>query len=54
MTHEDLDGRLVPATAPYGWCLVVRPDRTVLHDGPSKEADRIVQESLKLLGSTAA
>jgi 3-(3-hydroxy-phenyl)propionate hydroxylase len=54
MMHEDLDGRLVPATAPYGWCLVVRPDRTVLHDGPSHEADRIVQESLKLLGTPAA
>jgi 3-(3-hydroxy-phenyl)propionate hydroxylase len=52
--HEDLAGGLVPEAAPYGWCLVVRPDRTVLHDGPAQDADRIVQESLKVLGSPAA
>ena len=51
--HEDLEGRLVPQAAPYGWCLVVRPDRTVLHDGPAQDANRILQESLKLLGSPA-
>ncbi len=49
--HEDLEGRLLPGLAPHGWCLVVRPDRTVLHDGPVADADRIVRESLRLLGS---
>jgi 3-(3-hydroxy-phenyl)propionate hydroxylase len=54
VTHEDLEGRLVPGAAPHGWCLAVRPDRTVLHDGPAQDADRIVRESLSLLGSPAA
>jgi 3-(3-hydroxy-phenyl)propionate hydroxylase len=38
------------------WCVVVRPDRTVLHDGPLAEADRVLRESLALLagGSNAA
>lgn len=48
---EDLDNRLVPGGAPYGWCAVVRPDRTILHDGPVGDADRIVRESLALLGN---
>jgi 3-(3-hydroxy-phenyl)propionate hydroxylase len=52
--HEDVGGGLVPGTARLGWCLVVRPDRTVLHDGPAEDADRIVSESLRLLGSPAA
>lgn len=49
--YEDLDGRLVPGAAPYGSCLVVRPDRTILHDGPAGDADRIVRESLDILGA---
>jgi 3-(3-hydroxy-phenyl)propionate hydroxylase len=53
-SHEDLDGRVVPGAAPHGWCLVVRPDRTILHDGPVREADRLVRESLRLLGTPAA
>ena len=48
--YEDLDNRLVPGGAPYGWCAVLRPDRTVLHDGPIADADRIVRESLAVLG----
>lgn len=49
--HEDLDGRLVPGAGRYGWCHVVRPDRTVLHDGPVEDAERLVRDSLQLLGS---
>jgi 3-(3-hydroxy-phenyl)propionate hydroxylase len=51
--YEDVEGRLVPGAAPHGWCIVVRPDRTILHDGPAKDADRIVGESLGLLGTAA-
>ena len=47
---EALDNNLV---APYGWCAVVRPDRTILHDGPVTDADRIVRESVALLSGTA-
>jgi 3-(3-hydroxy-phenyl)propionate hydroxylase len=48
-SFEDLDSRLVPEAAPYGWCAVVRPDRTIVHDGPVEDADRLVRESLALL-----
>lgn len=48
---EDLEGRLVPGAAPHGGCVVVRPDRTVLHDGLVADAERIVTESLALLGA---
>jgi starvation-inducible DNA-binding protein len=37
------------AAAPHGWCVVVRRDRTVLHDGPAQDVDRVVRESLRLL-----
>ncbi len=49
-SFEDLDNRLVPGVARDGWCVVVRPDRTVMHDGPIAEADRVVRESAALLG----
>ena len=48
---EDLDGTFLPGVAPFGWAAVVRPDRTVLHDGPVTEVDRIVSESLALIGT---
>jgi 3-(3-hydroxy-phenyl)propionate hydroxylase len=46
---EDLDNALVPGAAPFGWCVVLRPDRTVLHDGPLADAATVVHESLALL-----
>jgi 3-(3-hydroxy-phenyl)propionate hydroxylase len=51
---EDLEGVFLPGAAPFGWAAVVRPDRTVLHDGPVAEAERIVRESLELIGAPAA
>ena len=51
---EDLSDSLVPGAAPVGWVAVVRPDRTVLHDGPLAQLDTIVRESLALLGYPAA
>ena len=47
--YECLDAQLMPRAAPAGWCAVVRPDRTVLHDGPASEADRLVRASIDLL-----
>jgi 3-(3-hydroxy-phenyl)propionate hydroxylase len=49
-------GRTVrmPDARERGWCLVVRPDRTVMHDGPVEETERLVRESLGLLGTAAA
>jgi len=49
---QDLTGVLLPQAAPFGWLAVVRPDRTVLADGPASEAPRIVREALELLGGS--
>lgn len=49
---EDMGEALVPGAAPVGWVAVVRPDRTVLHDGPLEELDTIVMQALALLGAT--
>lgn len=49
-TATDLGGTFAKLTD-ASWCVVVRPDRTVLHDGPLANADRVVRESLRLLGS---
>ncbi|MBX7193393.1 MAG: bifunctional 3-(3-hydroxy-phenyl)propionate/3-hydroxycinnamic acid hydroxylase [Sandaracinaceae bacterium] len=46
---EDLEGRLVPGLAPHGSCVVVRPDRTILHDGSVERAEQLVDEALALL-----
>lgn len=48
--YEDLDDVFVPAVAPIGWLAVIRPDQVVLHQGPVAEADRVVRESLTLMG----
>jgi 3-(3-hydroxy-phenyl)propionate hydroxylase len=40
---------LVPDAAPVGWVAVVRPDRTVMHDGPLEDLGMIVGESMTLL-----
>ncbi|MCU6497018.1 bifunctional 3-(3-hydroxy-phenyl)propionate/3-hydroxycinnamic acid hydroxylase [Rugamonas sp. A1-17] len=44
---------LVPNAAPVGWVAVVRPDRTVLHDGPLDQIDDIVGTALALLGAAS-
>jgi 3-(3-hydroxy-phenyl)propionate hydroxylase len=48
---EDLEGVFLPGAAPFGWAAVVRPDRTVLHDSPVAGAERLVRESLALIGA---
>lgn len=48
---EDVEGQLVPGAAPHGSCVVVRPDRTVLHDGPAESAEQLVTDALALLGA---
>jgi 3-(3-hydroxy-phenyl)propionate hydroxylase len=50
---EDLNGTLLPGAAPPGWVAIVRPDRTVLIDGPADDAPALVQRALALLGSAA-
>ncbi|MFM0553107.1 bifunctional 3-(3-hydroxy-phenyl)propionate/3-hydroxycinnamic acid hydroxylase [Paraburkholderia sediminicola] len=48
---EDLEGVFLPGLVPLGWAAVVRPDETIVHDGPATDANRIVRESLALLGN---
>jgi len=50
---EDIGGTLLPGAAPHGWLAIVRPDRTVLIDGPACDAARLVREALALLGQAA-
>lgn len=49
ISWEDMTNALVPGAAPVGWVAAVRPDRTVMHDGPLGDVAKIVSESLALL-----
>jgi 3-(3-hydroxy-phenyl)propionate hydroxylase len=51
---EDLTGTLLPGAAPPGWVAIVRPDRTVLIDGPVADAARLVADALQRLGTGAS
>jgi len=53
-SYEDFSNALIPDAAPYGWAAVVRPDRTVLHDGPVNESLRLVDETLALLDAATS
>ena len=48
---EDLTGTFLPGFARVGWAAVIRPDRTILHDGHVTEVNQLVRESLDLLGA---
>ncbi len=52
--YEVLDDSLLPEAAPADWLVVVRPDLTVLHDGPVDAAQRLLRETFALLGADAA
>jgi 3-(3-hydroxy-phenyl)propionate hydroxylase len=41
------------AWCPAGWCAVVRPDRTVMHDGPVAKVEPMVSEALEMLSRAA-
>jgi 3-(3-hydroxy-phenyl)propionate hydroxylase len=49
ISWEDMTNALVPGAAPVGWVAVVRPDRTIMHDGPLGDVGKIVSETLALL-----
>jgi 3-(3-hydroxy-phenyl)propionate hydroxylase len=48
---EALDNVVLGAGAPFGWCVVVRPDRTIMAEGPIEAADSLVWRALRLLGA---
>ena len=47
---EILDDILSSRSIPLGWVVIVRPDRTVMCEGPADQANALVSEALKLLG----
>ena len=51
--YLDVQGELARGRALDGWCVIVRPDRTVLNNGPLAEVDRVLREALTLLGNVA-
>jgi 3-(3-hydroxy-phenyl)propionate hydroxylase len=48
---EDIHGTFLPGFARPGWVAMVRPDRTVMNDGPATEVNALVHECLALLGT---
>jgi len=46
-----LEDAIAPRLVRRGWCAVVRPDRTVLHDGPAADAERIASEVIALVAN---
>jgi len=49
---EDMSDTFVPTTAPVNWITIVRPDSTIVHDGPIEEIDQIVSEAMRILTTT--
>lgn len=45
---EDLSGALMPSVVPVGWLAIVRPDKVVMHDGPSTEAANLLKQAMSL------
>lgn len=45
---EDLTDSLLPGSA-RGWLAIVRPDRVVVHDGPSEAAEELLADYAKLM-----
>ncbi|MDB5969999.1 MAG: 3-(3-hydroxyphenyl)propionate hydroxylase [Hydrocarboniphaga sp.] len=51
--YEVMDGEPLMTKVPAGWCAVIRPDRTILHDGEVVNAEQIVRDSLAALKAAA-
>ena len=45
---EDLSGALMPTVVPVGWVAIVRPDKVVMHDGPSTESSTLLKQAMRL------
>jgi len=45
---EDLSGVLIPSVVPVGWVAIIRPDKVVLHDGPSSDASMLLKQAISL------
>jgi 3-(3-hydroxy-phenyl)propionate hydroxylase len=51
--YEDVTGAFA-RSAPSDWVAVVRPDRALVHDGPARDADRMLCEIMALLDTERA
>lgn len=47
---EDIQGNLLPQTAPLGWLVILRPDQVVMHEGPLEDADSLLQAVFDQVG----
>jgi 3-(3-hydroxy-phenyl)propionate hydroxylase len=52
-SFEDMRGALVPGVASKDWVAVVRPDRTIVADGPPEKAAALVRGTLEMMGAPA-
>jgi 3-(3-hydroxy-phenyl)propionate hydroxylase len=50
---EALDDSLLPRRVPLGWTLIVRPDRTILCEGPLESVSRMLMEATRMLTAAA-
>ena len=48
---EDINGEMLPSLAPIGWLAVVRPDHSIITDGPSVDAAMLIDASIDLLSA---
>lgn len=46
---EDFAGALMPDAVPMGWVAVVRPDKTVMNDGPAERAAAVLEAAMALI-----
>lgn len=51
--YEDVTGAFA-RSVPSDWVAIVRPDRALVHDGPARDADRILREIMALLDAERA
>lgn len=50
---EDLGGALMPSVVPVGWLAIIRPDKVVMHDGPSTDAPMLLKQAMSLYADPA-
>jgi 3-(3-hydroxy-phenyl)propionate hydroxylase len=45
---EDISGALMPSVVPVGWMAIIRPDKVVMHDGPSTAAALLLKQAMQM------
>jgi 3-(3-hydroxy-phenyl)propionate hydroxylase len=39
---------LMPSVVPVGWMAIIRPDKVVMHDGPSTAAALLLKQAMQM------